>query len=66
VDANGYEMFCCLADGQGEAASLKWVDGLPYDTAASKWVHLVKRQRRNVLFRPPKPSGRFLPLQRID
>jgi hypothetical protein len=66
VDANGYEMFCCLADGQGEAASLRWVDGLPYDTAASKWVHLVKRQRRNVLFRPPKPSGRFLPLQRID
>jgi hypothetical protein len=65
VDANGYEMFCCFADGQGEAISLKWAEGLPYDTAASKWVHLVKQQQRNVLFSPPKPSGRFLPLQRI-
>ena len=66
VDANGYELFSCLADGDGEATDLKWPEKLLYNAAGLKWFNLVKKQERNLLFNPPRPSGRFLPLQRLS
>ena len=65
VDANGYELFCCSADRQGAVTEIKWAEGLSYNAAARHWVGLVKQEQRNLLFNPPQPSQRFLPLQRI-
>lgn len=64
VEGNGYQLFRCLADGEGEVTDLKWADDLPYNGADRKWVGLVKKQDRNLLFSPPSRSDRFLPLQR--
>jgi hypothetical protein len=65
VDANGYQLFSCPADSQSEVTSLKWPEGLPYNAADRRWVNLVKKQDRNLLFSPPSLSGRFLPLKRF-
>jgi hypothetical protein len=64
VDANGYQLFCCPADAQGEVTTLVWPKAVPYDVNR-KWVNLVKKQYRNLLFSPASRSGRFMPLQRI-
>lgn len=65
VDVNGYQLFCCPPDAEGEVTGLKWAEELPYNAADRKWVALVKKQQRNLLFSPPTLSGRFLPLQRL-
>ena len=64
VDVNGYELFCCPAGAQGEVTSLSWPEGLPYNAAGRKWVELVKKQDRNLLFSPLGLSGRLSPLRR--
>jgi hypothetical protein len=65
VDANGYQLFCCSPDVQGGVTSKNWPDSLPYKASDHKWVSLINMQDRNLLFSPPNPSGRFLPIKRI-
>ena len=65
VDANGYELFNVeIAPGQSCAAI-----GFPNDVADSlrsrKWITVADNIERNLLFVPPNPSGRYLPLIRL-
>ena len=66
VDVNGLELFFCLADAKGNEIGMKWPEGLAYNAAGRKWVELVKIQKRNLLFSPLMPSGRLLPLMKIE
>ena len=63
MDANGYELFSCPADGEGPAGELNWPTGLPYTCTGRSWVKLLASQPRNVLLAPPTPSPRFAPLE---
>jgi hypothetical protein len=63
VDTNGYELFSCPVNAQSEVTDVKWAKKLPYPASDRKWVNLVKKQKRNLLFNPLSPSGRFLPLR---
>jgi hypothetical protein len=67
VDVNGYEFFCCMTEIQGEASIVKdWPEKLKYPIAEHRWIRIVKRENRNLLFDPPRPSQRrFLPLKLI-
>ncbi|MCP4363568.1 MAG: hypothetical protein GY796_36680 [Chloroflexi bacterium] len=62
IDANGYELFNYEPDGQGQVNTLEWPEDLAYDAESKQWVSLITEKQHNLLFEPPKPSGRFLPL----
>jgi len=65
IDANGYELFNYGPDGQGQVNTLEWPEDLSYDAESKQWVSLITKKERNLLFEPPQPSGRFLPLRYI-
>lgn len=66
VDANGYALFDYFADGQGEVGSIPWAPNLAITPSEHKWVNVLTRKDRDLLFLPPARSPRlFLPLQQI-
>lgn len=65
IDANGYELLNSEHDQQSHLTTLEWPEALPYHAASKQWVSLISKKKCNLLFTPPKPSGRYLPLQNI-
>jgi hypothetical protein len=64
VDANGYELFNCPVGTVLEYSSIEIPDAVPIDMSDKKWFKGVSDMRRELIFDPPAPSGRLLPLRR--
>jgi hypothetical protein len=66
VDANGYELFNCPVSPATEHSSVELPDNLPIDSSGAKWFVAASQVRRDLTFAPPVPSGRLLPLRRME
>lgn len=65
VDANGYELFNLPTVGSNECLEVELPDNAPSNIRSQKWITVASNVERNLLFDPPNPSGRFLPLIRL-
>ena len=66
VDANGYELFNCSVATATEHSPVELPDSLPVDAKNAKWFTVATDVRRELTFAPPVPSGRLLPLRRLQ
>ena len=65
VDANGYELFNSPISVGKEFPDVDIPESLSFDGKSRKWITVVSNVKRNLLFDPPNPSGRYLPLRRL-
>ena len=64
IDANGYEIFACPTQVAVESASVEIPESVPFDSKCQKWIVGVHDAERNMLFTPPRLSGRHHQLRR--
>jgi hypothetical protein len=65
VDTNGYELFNSPISAGKEFPEMDIPESVPFDGKSRKWITVVSNIERNLLFNPPNPSGRYLPLLRL-
>lgn len=65
VDANGYELFNSPISVGKELPEVGIPESLSFYGKSRKWITVVSNVERNLLFNPPNPSGRYLPLRRL-
>lgn len=65
LDANGYELFNCPAATVVEDSPIELPDGVNIAVGGLKWRKIVNDVQRELMFDPPSPSGRLLPLFKI-
>lgn len=66
VDANGYELFNCPAATAVSESSVELPDNLVVDAHNAKWFQIAIDVKHELTFSPPVPSGRLLPLRRLN
>lgn len=64
IDTNGYEIFNCPIDVATEQSSVEIPASIAFDAKSKTWVAAIHKAERNVLFDPPRPSGRHYQLRR--
>lgn len=64
IDANGYELFNCSTDVAAEQAAVEIPGSIAFDAKSKTWFAAISKAERNVLFDPPRPSGRHYQLRR--
>ena len=65
VDLNGFELFNCSASVGPEDSSVEIPSGIPFGGTPRVWKQVVENVERNILFDPPRPSGRHFQLRRL-
>jgi len=65
LDANGYELFNCPPATAAEESTVELPDNLQGEAKDAKWFKVADNVRRELIFAPPSPSGRLLPLHRL-
>jgi hypothetical protein len=66
LDANGYELFDCPAATAADESPVELPDGLKIEVDGVKWYKVADDVQRELMFTPPLPSGRLLPLRRLN
>jgi hypothetical protein len=66
LDANGYELFNCPTSTAADESQVELPEGLMIAVNGVKWFKVVDNVQRELIFDPPLPSGRLMPLSRIN
>lgn len=66
LDANGYELFNCPAATAAAESPVELPETVNEEIGDVKWLKVVDDVRRELIFAPPSPSGRLLPLRRLN
>lgn len=66
VDGNGYELFDCPTGVPRESELPQFPDSIHEGIPKTRWQQVVFDSQRELLFDPPKKSGRLVPLIRLE
>jgi hypothetical protein len=66
LDANGYELFNCPAATAAGESHIELPETVKDEIGDVKWFKVADGVRRELIFAPPSPSGRLLPLRRLN
>ena len=64
IDANGYELFNCPTDESRPATTVNIPESISADWKSAAWFTAIGHSDRNLLFTPPRLSGRYSQLSK--